>query len=264
MRGSARVLIVAAGLLAAGSARAEPGRLVLDQSTVPVDALVCVCAERAAAPQILHIDGHEAAPASLWPKPAGGDAPRVIHLSLPWPPRGPLRLFAEIPERGRSRDLPMWGQNGTLGPGDYVFTATGFEPETLHVRAPTPAEDRSRALLARARFRAEQGDSVLAARLLEQVADSKPPNPYAEAARLALGDLLPYSRYRDRPEGWLVEWIARRHAACVVGEGMRVWLAHHDDDAGRLALARIVSRYPETRASAEARAWLTMPVPVAP
>jgi hypothetical protein len=149
----------------------------------------------------------------------------------------------------------MWGQNGTLGPGDYVFTATGFEAETLHVRAPDPSEERSRALLARARFRAEQGDSVLAARLLESIVDSKD-DPYAEAARLALGDLLPYSRYRERPEGWLVEWIARRHSECVVGEGIRVWLLHHDDDAGRETLARIVSRYPETRANAEAQALL--------
>jgi hypothetical protein len=146
----------------------------------------------------------------------------------------------------------MWGQDGTLGPGDYVFSATGFEPETLHVRAPTPSEDRSRALLARARFRAAEGDSVLAARLLEEVVDRKTGDPYAEAARLALGDLLAYSRYRDRPESWLVEWIARRHSACVVGEGIKVWLLHHDDDAGRLALARVVSRYPETRANAEA------------
>ena len=261
MRGPARLLTGAAALVAAlaalaSPARAEPGRLVLDSRTVPVDALVCVCADRAPAPQILHVDGRENPLGSLWPSPAGGDAPRPIHLALHWPARGPLRLFAEIPARARVRDLPMWGQDGTLGPGDYVFTATGFEPETLHVRLPTPSEDRSRALLARARFRAAQGDSVLAARLLEEVADRKTADPYSEAARLALGDLLPYSRYRDRPESWLVEWIARRHAACLVGEGIRTWLAHHDDDQGRLALARIVARYPETRASAEARAWL--------
>lgn len=264
MRGPARLLSGAAALVAtlvvalalASPAAAEPGRLVLDAKTVPTDALVCVCADRAPAPEILHVDGREAPPSSLWPRPAGGDAPRPIHLALPWPSQGPLRLLAEIPARARGRDLPMWGQDGTLGPGDYVFTATGFEPETLHVRAPTPPEDRSRAILARARFRAEQGDSVLAARLLEEVADRKTGDPYAEAARLALGDLLPYSRYRDRPESWLVEWVARRHSACVVGEGIRVWLLHHGDDQGRLALARVVARYSETRANAEARALL--------
>jgi hypothetical protein len=257
VRGPARVLVALLAL--ASPARAE-GRFVLDDKSVPADALVCVCADRAPPPQVLHIDGHETPAPSLWPKPAGGDAPRIIHLALAWPASGPLRLFAEIPTRSRSRDLPTWGQNGTLGPGDYVFTATGFEPETLHVRAPDPSEERSRALLGRARFRAEQGDSVLAARLLEEVADRQN-DPYAEAARLALGDLLPYSRYRERQEGWLVEWIARRHSACVVGEGMRVWLAHHDDDAGRQALARIVSRYPETRANEEARALLTASSP---
>jgi hypothetical protein len=264
MRGPARLLIAGAALLAASHvAHADEGRFALDARTVPVDALVCVCAERAAAPEILHIDGKEAPPPSLWPKAAGGDAPHTIHLALAWPARGPLRLFAEIPARGRTRDLPTWGQQGTLGPGDYVLTATGFEAETLHVRTPNPAEDRSRALIARARLRAEAGDSTLAARLLEQVADRKS-DPYAEAAWLALGDLLPYSRYRERPESWLVEWIARRHSACVVGEGIRVWLAHHDDSAGRLALARVVARYPETRANREARALLTPGVPMAP
>jgi hypothetical protein len=255
VRGPARAVVA---LLALATPAWAEGRLVLDDKTVPVDALVCVCADRAPAPEILHIDGREAQAPALWPKPAGGDAPRTIHLALPWPKLGPLRLFAEIPSRARTRDLPMWGQNGTLGPGDYAFTATGFEAETLHVRAPDPAEERSRALLARARFRAEQGDSVLAARLLESVVD-RANDPYAEAARLALGDLLPYSRYRERPEGWLVEWIARRHSACVVGEGIRVWLAHHDDDEGRQTLARIVSRYPETRANAEAQALLKEP-----
>jgi len=264
MRRLASLLIGAALAATAGSASAEVGRFALDARTVPVDALVCVCAERAAPPAILHVDGLESPPPVLWPKPAGGDAPRTIHLAIAWPPRGPLRLLAEIPARGRGRDLPSWGQSGTLGPGDYVLTAAGFEAETLHVRAPDPAEERSRALLGRARLRAEEGDSTLAARLLEQIADKKTPDAYADAAKLALGDLLPYSRYRERPESWLVEWIARRHSACAVGEGIRVWLTHHDDAPGRQALARVVARYPETRASEQARPWLLPITPVAP
>ena len=261
MRGLAGAVVFAA-LGLAGAARAE-GRLTLDNNDVPVDALICVCADRAAPPVLLHLDGHEAPPSVLWARPAGGDAPHLIHLAMPWPKRGPLRLLALVPARGRVRDLPMWGQDGTLGPGDYVLTANGFAAESLHVHAPDPAEERSRALLARARLRAEQGDSTLAARLLEQVADRKG-DPYAEAATLALGDVLPSSRYREHPERWLVEWIARRHSACVVGEGIRVWLQLHDDTDGRAALARLVSRYPETRAWQEAQAWLVSAVPVAP
>jgi hypothetical protein len=260
MRGLARA-VVAAGLLAT-PAFAE-GRLTLDRNDVPVDGLICVCADRAAPPVLLHLDGHEAAPPSLWARPAGGAAPRPIHLAMPWPKRGPLRLLALVPARGHVRELAMWGQDGTLGPGDYVLTANGFAAESLHVRVPDPSEERSRALLARARLHAEQGDSTLAARLLEQVADRKN-DPYAEAATLAIGDVLPYSRYGEHPERWLVEWIARRHSACVVGEGIRVWLAHHDDMDGRVALARLVSRYPETRAWQEAQAWLVSAVPVAP
>ena len=260
MRGLAGAVAVVA--LLATPAWAE-GNLTLDSKEVPVDALVCVCADRAGAPVLLHLDGHEAPPAALWARPAGGDAPHLIHLAMPWPKRGPLRLLALVPARGHARDLAMWGQDGTLGPGDYVLTANGFEAESLHVHAPDPSEERSRALLARARLRAEQGDSTLAARLLEQVADRKD-DPYAEAATLALGDVLPYSRYREHPERWLVEWIARRHSACVVGEGIRVWLTHHDDTDGRTALARLVSRYPETRAWQEAQAWLVSAVPVAP
>src|SRR5215470_18083308 len=144
MRGLARFLVAAAALSSAAEARADLGRFALDDTTVPVDALVCVCASRASPPEILHIDGRETPPPSLWPKPAGGDAPRIIHLAMPWPERGPLRLLAEIPARARVRDLPTWGQNGTLGPGDYVLTAAGFAAETLHVRARSSAEERSR------------------------------------------------------------------------------------------------------------------------
>ena len=264
MRRLARALIALAGVLAlaradSAAADAPAGRLRLDRHAIPVDAPACVCADGAPAPPLLHVDGREEAAPAFFARPAGGDAPRVIHLALPWPARGPLRLFQAVPPRSHATDLPMWGQNGTLGPGDYVLTADGFSPETLRVLAPDPVARRSRALLARARLRAEQGDSTLAARLLERMTPADERGAYADAAALALGDLLPFSRYRDRPEGWLTEWIARRHAACVVGEGMRVWLSRHGDAAGRQTLERIVARYPETQASHAAAEWLAGP-----
>lgn len=247
MRRSARALIAAAALAALAPSLAPAAeRLRLDAHSIPVDAPLCVCAD-GTPPPVLHVDGREAAP---------GDGPRVIHLALSWPASGPLRLFRAIPARGHATDLPVWGQDGTLGPGRYVLTADGFAAETLTVLDPDPGSRRTRALLARARLRAEQGDSTLATRLLEQIAAPQARGAYADAAMLALGDVLPHSRYRDRPEGWLVEWIARRHSSCIVGEGMRVWLDHHGDVDGRVILARIVARYPETQAARAARALL--------
>jgi hypothetical protein len=150
----------------------------------------------------------------------------------------------------------MWGQDGWLGPGEYVLTAEGFAPETLRVRAPEDAERRARGILARARLHAAAGDSALAARLVERFLALSGDGPYADAAFLALGRLWRFSRFRSRPEGWLSEWVARHHSRCAVGEGFRVWLASVPAPEAEQALARTVSRYPETRAFEAGQDWL--------
>lgn len=258
VRGRSLVALPAVLALWAGVAAAT-GRLVVEDTELPVDAPIWVCAEGAPRPEVLHVDGFEQTPSRLMARPAGGDAPLRIHLALPWPSRGPLDLLSAIDRRPRSRDLPFWGHDGTLGPGTYVLTATGFLPETLLVRTPNAPERRARGLLARARLRAEAGDSAYAAQLVERLLTLEPGSPYAEAAFLALADVWRFTRYRARPEDWLAEWVARHHASCTVGEGYRRWLARAPSPWALGAMARIVARYPETRAAAEARDWLTPP-----
>jgi hypothetical protein len=93
--------------------------------------------------------------------------------------------------------------------------------------------------------------------LVERLRALEPDCPYDDAAFLALGRLWRYSSLRERPEEWLSMWIARHHSRCAVGEGIRVWLESVPEPLASEVLRRIVSRYPDTRASAAAAEWLS-------
>jgi hypothetical protein len=227
----------------AGAAGAAAG-LLLDSREGPPDAPVWVCAEGAAAPESLRLEA------------VSGGAAVSRAWSFAWGGVSPLRLLAALPPRADSGRMPFWDQDGSLPPGDYRLLAEGFAPETLRVREPSAAERRQRGVLARVRLRAAEGDSALAARLAERLLELEPGGPYGDAAFLALGRLWRHSKFRERPETWLSEWIARHHSRCCVGEGIRVWLASVPEPLGSAALRRVASRYPDTRASAAAAAYL--------
>jgi hypothetical protein len=232
------------------------GRFLLEGWTVTVDQPVWICARGAPSPEFLRIDGTEVPGAYQTGELPGGEEPRSVHLIVDWPARGPLPLHQALEPRGREWGLPSWGNRGFLGPGEYVLSAAGFAPETLHVRAPDPAERRGRAILARAWLHAEAGDSAQAARLVEGFLDLDEGSPYAEEAFLLLMDLLPHTSYHRRPKDWLSEWVALHHSHCIVGEGIRRWLARVEDEEARNTLAELVAGYPQTRAAAEAQSWL--------
>jgi hypothetical protein len=263
MRRTARgVIAVAAALaIAAGAsphpaeaARARPPRFVIEPREVVEDEPVFVCTENAPPPEVVSLDGLEALAPVLFPSPAESGAPRAINVSLRWPARGPLVLYRAIDARPRADADPIWGQDAWLRPGRYLLHAEGFRPETLVVRAATAAERRTRGVLARARRYAAAGDSAYAARLLEELLERELGGPFATAAFLALGELLPYTRWHARPSDWLGEWIARRLMECVLPEGMRIWLARGGD--ARQTLSRLVSRYPGTPAAEAASTLL--------
>ena len=247
-RGGGRAALAAAAALAcAATALAGPGaRLVVEPREAPPDAPVWICAEGAAAPDSLRLER------------CGGPAgePGAAALDLAWVGPQPLRLLAALPARAVPGQLPSWDHEGGLPPGTYRIVAAGFAPETLRVREPSAAERRQRGVLARARLRAAQGDSTLAARLAQRLLELEPGSPYADAAFLVLGALWRHSRFRERPESWLSEWIARHHARCAVGDGFRVWLASVPAPLGPEALRRAAARYPDTRAAAAATASL--------
>jgi hypothetical protein len=243
----AAAALAAAAVLAAGGLAAAGARLVVEPREAPPDAPVWICAEGAPAPDSLRLERLDG--------PAG--APGMPALDLAWAdgPQ-PLRLPAVLPARVVPGQLPFWDQDGGLPPGTYRIVAAGFAPETLRVREPSPAERRQRGVLARVRLRAAQGDSALAARLAQRLLELEPGGPYADAAFLALGALWRHSRFRERPESWLSEWIARHHARCAAGDGFRVWLASVPAPLGPEALRRAAARYPDTRAAAAATASL--------
>jgi hypothetical protein len=235
----------AATLALAGGAAALGARLQIESGEGPPDAPCWVCVD-GAAPDSLRVELLGGGPA-----PAAGPA-----WSLAWEGGEPLRLLAALPPRELPGQLPFWDQDGSLPPGDYRLVAAGFAPETLRVREPTAGERRQRAVLARVRLRAAAGDSALAARLAQRLLEMEPGGPYADAAFLALGRLWRHSKFRERPADWLSEWIARHHSRCCVGDGIRVWLANVPQPFASAVLRRLASRYPETKASAAATAYL--------
>lgn len=231
------------------------GRFVLSDRTVIVDQLVWVCVARSDPPTVLHIDGDEEPRPTLVRPPAGSQSGR-IHLVLDWPERGPLELLSLIDERPRTNSLPGWGNRGYLGPGEYVLSAEGFEPETLHVQSPNADESRTRAALARAWFHCEAGDSAHAAQLVEGVLALDSVSPFRQEAFLILLEVLPHTDYGRSPEAWLSEWVARHHSDCVVGAGLRAWFTHIDEERAIRALREISSGYPRTEAARSAEEWL--------
>lgn len=248
---------VAAVFLAAavGPAAGAAARLRVEPREAVVDEPIWICAERGARPQFLRLDGHEA-PAESWSDPDADGTPGVVHTMIPWPALGPLELLRGLERPPRPGATPLRAGTGFLRPGTYVLAAEGFAPETLRVRTPTPAERRELALVARARRSFESGDSAHAARLLSDFLALAPASLAADAARLALLDVLPYTEYAGRPKLWFSEWVARHHQHCVVGAGLERWLRLVSPEAGRRALQEVVASYGSTLAAEEAAARL--------
>jgi hypothetical protein len=222
----------------------EPREAVVDQP-------VWVCVERGTRPALLHLDGYEAVAAG-WSDAEAESATRAIHTTVAWPDLGPVELLRGLERSPRPGAEPLRPGTGFLREGVYVLAADGFRAETLHVRSPSPSERRELALVARARGHAESGDSAHAARLLRDFLARAPASPAADAARLALLDVLPYTEYAERPRLWLTEWVARHHQHCVVGAGIDRWLALVGAEEGRRALRDVVATYGGTLAAREA------------
>ncbi len=234
------------------SLRAEAaGRLVVEPRRAVVDEPIWVCVERGSPPRLVHLDGFEDPPAS-WSDPRAAGPPARIHTSLSWPSSGPLELLAGLARPPRPDAASPAAHAGFLRPGEYVLSAAGFEPETLTVRDPTPAERREFALLARARGHRERGDSAQAARLLRDFLTLAPASPASDLARLGLLDVIEQTEYAGRPKLWLAEWVARHHQHCVVGAGLGRWLAVVGESEGRRALEELLATYGGTRAASAA------------
>ena len=242
-------------LLAIAAMTHAAGRLVLSDRVVVVDQRVWVCVSGSEPPRFVHLDGNEEPTAKLATTPAGSQEGKV-HLVLNWPERGPLGVLEEIDSRLRVNSLPSWGDRGHLGPGDYIFSAEGFAPETLTVRPASAEENRTRAALARAWFHCEAGDSVHAANLVEGILKLDPGSPYRQEAFLILLDILPHTQFGESPEAWLSEWVARHHSDCVVGEGIKSWFKRIAEDRAKRAVRSISAAYPRTEAARSAIEWL--------
>lgn len=247
----------AATLLMAGAAfdvaSPAPRRLRVEPPEIAVDEPVWVCVERGAPPSRLILESREVRAPSR--KTNGAVGP--LRLEFEWPAAGTVELNRGVARRRAEGSSPS-GNPAGLGPGVYLVSAGGFEPETLRVREATPAERRDYALLRRVRFQREAGDSARAGRLLRDfLAQSRNPSAIL-AARLELLSVLPYTEYADRPKLWLAEWVARHHQDCVVGEGLEAWLAIVSAEDGRAALQEVAFAYVGTRASVVAQELLRL------
>ena len=95
------------------------------------------------------------------------------------------------------------------------------------------------------------GDGAVVAGMRRFLDDAFPGHRYQAC------DLLPFTSYRNRPKDWLSEWVALHHSHCIVGEGIRRWLDQVPGEEARETLAELVGGYPQTRAAAAAREWLS-------